>query len=87
TPEVIPLANGSYDIDGELPLDDVSELLELSFDAEDEDDTIGGYIFGRLGRKPEEGDEVTRRNWRFTVLKMDQFRIDRVKADKLEDTE
>ena len=85
TPEVIPLANGSYDIDGELPLDDVSELLELSFEAEDEDDTIGGYIFGRLGRKPEEGDEVTRRNWRFTVLKMDQFRIDRVKAEKLED--
>ena len=81
-PEILPLANGSYDIDGEMPLDDVGDLLQLSFDEEDEDDTLGGYIFSRLGRKPEEGDEVTRKNWKFTVLKMDQFRIERVKAEK-----
>ena len=81
-PEILPLANGSYDIDGEMPLDDVGDLLQLSFDEEDEDDTLGGYIFSRLGRKPEEGDEVIRKNWKFTVLKMDQFRIERVKAEK-----
>ena len=83
-PEILPLANGSYDIDGEMPLDDVGDLLHLSFDEEDEDDTLGGYIFSRLGRKPEEGDEITRNNWKFTVLKMDQFRIERVKAEKTE---
>ena len=83
-PEILPLANGSYDIDGEMPLDDVGDLLKLSFDEEDEDDTLGGYIFSRLGRKPEEGDEVIRENWKFTVLKMDQFRIERVKAEKTE---
>ena len=83
-PEILPLANGSYDIDGEMPLDDVGDLLHLSFDEEDEDDTLGGYIFSRLGRKPEEGDEVARKNWKFTVLKMDQFRIERVKAEKAE---
>ncbi len=83
-PEILPLANGSYDIDGEMPLDDVGDLLHLSFDEEDEDDTLGGYIFSRLGRKPEEGDEVIRENWKFTVLKMDQFRIERVKAEKTE---
>ena len=83
-PEILPLANGSYDIDGEMPLDDVGDLLKLSFDEEDEDDTLGGYIFSRLGRKPEEGDEITRNNWKFTVLKMDQFRIERVKAEKTE---
>ena len=83
-PEILPLENGSYDIDGEMPLDDVGDLLHLSFDEEDEDDTLGGYIFSRLGRKPEEGDEVTRKNWKFTVLRMDQFRIERVKAEKTE---
>ena len=83
-PEILPLANGCYDIDGEMPLDDVGDLLKLSFDEEDEDDTLGGYIFSRLGRKPEEGDEITRNNWKFTVLKMDQFRIERVKAEKTE---
>ena len=83
-PDIMQLANGSYDIDGEMPLDDVSELLNLPFDEEDEDDTLGGYIFSRLGRKPEEGDEVEWKNWTFTVLKMDQFRIERVKAEKTE---
>ena len=83
-PDILPLANGSSDIDGEMPLDDVGEILELSFDEEDEEDTLGGYIFSRLGRKPEEGDEVEWKNWTFTVLKMDQFRIERVKAEKTE---
>ena len=83
-PDIMQLANGGYDIDGEMPLDDVSELLNLQFDEEDEDDTLGGYIFSRLGRKPEEGDEVEWKNWTFTVLKMDQFRIERVKAEKTE---
>lgn len=83
-PDILPLANGSYDIDGEMPLDDVAEVLDLSFDEEDEEDTLGGYIFSRLGRKPEEGDEVEWKNWTFTVLKMDQFRIERVKAEKAE---
>ena len=83
-PDIMQLANGSYDIDGEMPLDDVSELLNLPFEEEDEDDTLGGYIFSRLGRKPEEGDEVEWKDWTFTVLKMDQFRIERVKAEKTE---
>ena len=83
-PDIMQLANGSYDIDGEMPLDDVGELLNLPFDEEDEDDTLGGYIFSRLGRKPEEGDEVEWKDWTFTVLKMDQFRIERVKAEKTE---
>ena len=84
-PEIMPMGNGSYNIDGEMPLDDVSDQLHLSFDEEDEDDTLGGYIFSQLGRKPEEGDEVERNNWKFTVLKMDQFRIERVKAERTEE--
>ena len=83
-PEVLPITDGSFNLDGEMSLDDVSDLLQLPFDEEDEDDTLGGYIFSCLGRKPEEGDEVERKNWKFTVLKMDQFRIERVKAEKTE---
>lgn len=82
-PEYIPLDHGNYELDGELLLDDLGELLGLSFGEEEEDDTIGGYIFGRLGRKPVAGDEVIRDNWRFTVLKMDGFRIERVKAEQI----
>jgi len=84
-PEVMPLADGSYDLDGEMPLDDVGDLLSLAFEAGDEEDTLGGYIFSRLGRKPEEGDEICWKNWRFAVLKMEQFRIERVKAERMDE--
>ena len=82
-PDYILLDEGNYELDGELLLDDLEELLGLSFGAEEEDDTIGGYIFGRLGRKPVAGDEIIRDHWRFIVLQMDGFRIDRVKAEQI----
>ncbi len=83
-PEVLLLPDGSYNLDGEMLLEDVGELLSLSFELRDEDDTLGGYIFSRLGRKPEEGDEIRWKNWRFAVLKVNQFRIERVQAEKIE---
>jgi len=81
-PEFIKLTDGSYDIDADAALDDVAEELNLSFEEDEEDDTLGGFIFSRLGRKPEEGDEIYCKNWRFIVKKMDQFRIERVRAEK-----
>lgn len=85
-PEIVRQGAGLYELDGEVLLDDLRELLGLTWGESEADDTIGGYIFSCLGRKPEVGDEVVRDNWTFTVLQMDQFRIERVKAEKTEGT-
>lgn len=82
-PEVVRQGPDIYELDGEVLLDDLRELLPLTLEGAEEDDTIGGYIFGRLGRKPEVGDEVVKDNWKFTVLQMDHFRIERVKAENI----
>ncbi|MCE5287451.1 MAG: hemolysin family protein [Pelosinus sp.] len=73
------LAEDSYEFDGRVLLDDVVELLNISLEQHDED-TIGGYIFGILGRRPEIGDKVTIGDYTFEVLKINGFRIVRVKT-------
>ena len=81
--EVVRLPDGNYELDGEVLLEELDELLQVDLEDADEDDTIGGYIFGVLGRKPVAGDEVTVAGWRFTILKRYHLRGYRVRAERL----
>lgn len=81
-PDFVKVAPGIFDIDADVMLDEVERELAVSFE-ENEDDTLGGYIFSRLGRKPEEGDELRKQDWLFTVKSMDQFRIERIIAKNI----
>ena len=83
--EMERLPNGAFEFDGRMLLDDVSEILDLPLE-EHEEDTIGGYVFGLLGRRPEVGDQVVIGNYMFEVLKAAGFRVVRVKAKLLEET-
>ncbi len=76
------LSDGSFEFDGLVLLDEVALRLKIDFE-EPEEDTIGGYIFGLLGRKPEAGDKVVVQGYQFTVLNAAGFRILRVKAEKV----
>ena len=66
--------------------DDVAELLGINLE-DHEEDTIGGYIFGLLGRRPEIGDEVNIGEYSFSVLKVNNFRVVRVHAKPLPEQE
>jgi CBS domain containing-hemolysin-like protein len=78
-PEINALPDGSYVFDGLVLLDEVSEILNIQFD-DPEEDTIGGYVFGLLGRQPEVGDKVTAEGYQFEVLASTGFRVLRVKV-------
>ncbi|MBQ7102900.1 MAG: HlyC/CorC family transporter, partial [Anaerotignum sp.] len=52
--EIIAVGENTWKISGSASLDDVSEELELKLPVE-EYDTFGGYIFGELGRIPDDG--------------------------------
>ncbi len=80
--EIQRLEDGSYEFDGRVLLDEVSELLNIRLE-EHEEDTLGGYIFGLLGRRPEVGDEVNIGDYNFSVLQVNGFRVVRVKAAPL----
>jgi CBS domain containing-hemolysin-like protein len=63
---------------------DISELnsrFGLSVPEEGNYTTIGGFVFGKLGRLPAVGDRVTAGNAVFTVREMDHRRIDSLAVD------
>lgn len=65
-------------VDALAPLGQVNELLSLRLDADDVD-TIGGFVYDRLGRVPEPGDEVVADGVRLTVVAIDGNRIKKVR--------
>ncbi len=77
--EIERFPGGNYEFDGRVLLDDVAELLNIRLE-EHEEDTLGGYIFGLLGRRPEVGDQMDIGDYRFSVLQVNGFRVVRVKA-------
>jgi putative hemolysin len=56
-PDFTFTAEGDVLIDGGTAIDEVNELLGLRLPEEDYD-TVGGYVFGELGRVPVTGDAI-----------------------------
>ena len=75
------LPDGSYSIDGSASIGAVNEALGSQFESEDFD-TIGGLVFGVIGRAPEVGDEVHLDGNLLTVEEVDGPRVARVVARK-----
>ncbi|HEC21393.1 MAG TPA: HlyC/CorC family transporter [Chloroflexi bacterium] len=76
-PEIARLPDGSWTVSGLARIEEVNEALNLSLSDENYD-TIGGYVMGRLERIPRLGDEVQTGNVRFRVVDVDGMRIDRL---------
>ena len=64
-------------IDGTFPIDDFNEQFEMSLPIEDYH-TMGGYVFGQLGRAAQAGDEVSHDGMVFRVEEVDGQRIDKL---------
>ena len=69
-------------IDGTFPIDDFNEQFGLALPQEDFH-TVAGFVFGQIGRAPEQGDEVEWDGVRFRVLEVEGSRIERLQAELL----
>lgn len=74
------LDDGSFEFLGMTLLDEAMEYMGLRTLDEHEEDTIGGYVFGLLARKPKVGDVVDCPLCSFEILEIDGFRVKKVKA-------
>lgn len=68
------LGDGTYAIDGRIPIDDVNERFDLDL-SHDDFETIGGFVLGALGRPPETGDTVEVGDVTLTVKAVDGSRV------------
>ena len=74
------LPDGRMRIDGTFPIDDFNAQFDRSLPIEDYH-TVGGFVFGVLGRAPEEGNEVEADGCRFKVLDVEGSRIERLEVE------
>lgn len=81
--EIVRQKDGTYEFDGTVILEDVSDRLEIDLAGENKSATIAGFVFSNLERIPKVGDHVDFSGWRFIVLRLSGFRIVRVKAEKV----
>ena len=69
----VPILPGSTEVG------DVNRMLKLHLDDAGYT-TIGGLLFGRLGRLPKVGDRVNLESATFEILEMDGRRVGRVRV-------
>lgn len=77
--EVVERASGEYELDGDMAIDDFTELVGLDDEAfETESATVGGWTLEMFGTYPQEGQSFEYENLTVTVLKMDGLRVEKV---------
>jgi CBS domain containing-hemolysin-like protein len=79
------LANGDWYVRGHVPITDLADYgLELPIDSEAYN-SVGGYVFGELGRLPKRGDMVRANGYSLRVESVRQNRIEAVRIRDHED--
>jgi putative hemolysin len=80
--EVVRRDDGSWLLDGALPVHEVRDVLEIDDPLPGEEngdyETLGGFLMSRLERIPDVGDTTDWSGHRFEVVDMDGRRVDRV---------
>jgi putative hemolysin len=79
-PDVEQLENGTVRLSGLMSINDVNE----QFGTHIEDpfyNSLGGYVFGQIGRRPAVGDEIRVNGHVLRIAELDGLRIDRVDLD------
>jgi putative hemolysin len=82
-PGAVRRADGSFLIDGRLPLHEMAAVLQVPPEALDEHPdiaTAAGLVVSLLDRIPRRGESVRWRGWRLEVVDMDENRVDQVLA-------
>ncbi len=69
-------------LDGRADIDDLTELVEPALELEDDEeyDTLGGFVYHRIGRVPVVGDAVVIEPFVITVIKVSGRRVGKVRV-------
>lgn len=79
-PQVTPEKEGSYLVDGRMLLEDAADMFDLPVGDQEEYDTLGGFVFGKLGKRPRVGDIVELPEHRLRVVEVKGLRIRQVQV-------
>lgn len=80
-PKVVERENGTWLIDGMLPIDDFKKTFDIASLPEEESgayQTLGGFVMTYLHRIPTVGNRFTVGAYTYEVLDMDGLRVDKI---------
>ena len=84
-PQATQRQDGSWLLDGMLPVDDFKEIFNLRhLPDEDEYETLGGFVMLHMGRVPQAADRFDWSGLVFEVMDMDGKRVDKVLVSRIE---
>ena len=73
----------TFMVSGMMDIEDFDELVDIPI-ATEEFDTAGGFVFHLFGKLPAEGEDISVKNYTFTVEKIDKARILSIRITKRE---
>ena len=78
---IVKIDDNTLSVAAKASIEDFNERFDQDIPNEDFQ-TIGGYVFGLLGREPEVGDVVSDKDLNFKVLEVDGIRIARLNMQR-----
>jgi putative hemolysin len=77
--KIVERVDGSWLVDGRTPIEEIHISIGLEEISADEDfDTIAGFLLEALRRTPKEGVAFEDFGYRFEIVDMDGHRIDKI---------
>jgi len=73
------VAEGVAEVDGRAPIAAVNEVLTIDIPESDGYETIGGFVYARLGRIPAAGETFSYDGLEFRILDADERRVNRIR--------
>ena len=84
-PHIVKLNKDEWRVLGKSEIDEVNEKIQMSIPDSREYDTFSGYILDKIGRIPQEKEEISLGDYMVTVYEMDGNRIKEYIVKKQED--
>lgn len=85
-PQVIERDDGSWLLDGLLPVEELKELLDVTELPDEEKigyQTVSGFLMSQLDNIPVSGQSFNWNGWHFEVMDMDGRRVDKILVDRM----
>lgn len=74
----------TIEADARTNIDDINDQCELNLPEDEDYETIGGFVFARLGYIPKTGDSFDHENLKFTITSAEARSVKRVRIQKTE---
>lgn len=73
----------TIEVDARTYVDDLNDEYELNLPEDEDYDTLGGFVFSRLGYVPKTGERFDHKNLQFTIASAEPRRINRITIRKM----